>query len=127
MEKTFNEKRAEFVGLLEGLAEGEVKARLIELSAELLKKAKKGSGIKTDSTQQIFRRMLLEAPDQELTERMIFDKFGFGFGRHEALTACRNLHIRVAEGEDTIWAQDVVKEDGSTVYKESTKGKSLSL
>lgn len=119
MEKTFNEKRTEFVGLLNGLETSEAVLRLLELSEELLKKAKKGSGIKKDSSQQIFRTLLIEAMDTEgeLSEKAIFDKFGYGFGRHEALTACRNMHIRVAEGEDMLWAQDVVKEDGTLVYK----------
>jgi len=137
MEKTFNEKRIEFLGLLDLVAdeattgEGEeavvtiVKARLIVLAEELLKKAKKGSGIKVDSNQQKFRRLLLASVITEenpealgyLTERQIFDEFSFGFGRHEALTACRNMHIRVADGEETIWAQDVELEDGSIVYK----------
>ena len=125
MGKSFNEKRVEFVGLLEGLTDGEIKTRLIELSTDLLKKAKKGSGIKVDSNQQIFKGLLLASVVSEenpeavgyLTERVIFDQFGFGFGRHEALTACRNLHIRVPEGEEIIWAQDVQLEDGSTVYQ----------
>lgn len=110
MEKTFNEKRIELMAFITDNGSEELQA----IAEELVKKAKKGSGVKQDSKQQLFRQALLEADDNKISEDEAWLKFRFG--RHEALTACRNLHARVAEGEDAIFAQDVV-EDGVTYYK----------
>lgn len=111
VEKTFNEKREEFLALISVIDN----PRVMVLAEELLKKAKKGQrGPKEDSKQTLFRKALLEAEDNQISEDEAWLKFKFG--RHEALTACRNLHTRVAEGEDPIYAQDVVV-DGVTYYK----------
>lgn len=107
-EKTFNEKRQAVLDALAGNEE------VLAFAEEVLKKAKKGSGIKKESQAQIFRQTLLDAGEKGLTEDEMWLKFRAG--RHEAMTLCRGLHERVPQGQEVIWAQDV-EEDGVTYYR----------
>ncbi len=110
MEKTFNEMRVAIVEALTSLDNPE----LLVFAEEVLKKAKKGSGIRKDSQFQIFKAMILGAEDLKISEDDMWLKFKAG--RHEALTLCRQLRTRVPEGEAPIWAQDI-EEDGVIYYK----------
>jgi hypothetical protein len=123
VEKTFNQKREIIIEALKLVGDDEIMA----YAEELLKKAKKGGGIKKDSTFQIFKALLIEKG--EINEFEMYMKFKAG--KHESLTLCRQLRTRVPEGEEIIWAQDVEgkavnpftnEEEAVVVYKILGKG-----
>jgi len=123
VEKTFNQKREIIIEALKLVGDEEIMA----YAEELLKKAKKGGGIKKDSTFQIFKALLIEKG--EINEFEMYMKFKAG--KHESLTLCRQLRTRVPEGEEIIWAQDVAgkainpftnEEEAVVVYKILGKG-----
>lgn len=115
MEKTFNAKREELVALINENGTEEQ----ISYIDEVLKKAKKGSGIKKESQTQVFRALILEKG--ELDEFEIYMKFNRA-GRHEAMTLARSLRERVPEGQEKVWVQDYLEKRLNPFTQEEEEG-----